>query len=75
MAGWTDVLLLDKGALTSGATSQAMGLVTAFNASATMAGYRRYSLELYRRLGVSSTRSAASASPRRRDSGSSSAER
>jgi glycine cleavage system aminomethyltransferase T/glycine/D-amino acid oxidase-like deaminating enzyme len=53
--GWTDVVLLEKGALTSGATCQAMGLVTAFNPAATMAEYRRYSIELYRALGVFET--------------------
>ena len=30
-AGWTDVLLVEKAGLTAGATSQAAGLVTAFN--------------------------------------------
>lgn len=51
-AGWTDVLLVDKGPLTSGSTSQAAGLVTMFNPSATMMRFRRYSIELYRELGV-----------------------
>ena len=55
LAGWSDVLLLDKGALTSGATCQAMGLVTAFNPSATMTAYRAYSIELYRALGAFET--------------------
>src|SRR6188472_4452310 len=51
-AGWTDVLLLEKHQLTAGSTCQAAGLDTAFNPSSTMMGFRRYSLELYERLGV-----------------------
>jgi 4-methylaminobutanoate oxidase (formaldehyde-forming) len=51
-AGWTDVLLVEKAGLTSGSTSQAAGLVTAFNPSSTMLAWRRYSIELYSRLGV-----------------------
>jgi len=51
-AGWTDVLLVEKAGLTAGATSQAAGLVTAFNPSSTMLAWPRYSIELYRRPGV-----------------------
>ncbi len=51
-AGWKDVLLLEKGELTSGSTHHAAGLVTQFNPSATMMRLRRYSIELYRELGV-----------------------
>jgi glycine cleavage system aminomethyltransferase T/glycine/D-amino acid oxidase-like deaminating enzyme len=51
-AGWSDVLLLDKGELTSGSTAHAAGLVTTFNPSPTMMRFRRYSIELYRELGV-----------------------
>lgn len=51
-AGWTDVLLLEKAQLTAGSTAHAAGLVTAFNPSSTMMGFRRYSIELYERLGV-----------------------
>jgi 4-methylaminobutanoate oxidase (formaldehyde-forming) len=51
-AGWTDVLLVEKASLTAGSTSQAAGLVTAFNPSSTMLAWRRYSIELYGRLGV-----------------------
>jgi 4-methylaminobutanoate oxidase (formaldehyde-forming) len=51
-AGWSDVLLLDKGELTSGSTSHAAGLVTMFNPSPTMMRFRRYSIEVYRQLGV-----------------------
>jgi len=49
-AGLTDVLLVEKAGLTAGATSQAAGLVTAFNPSSTMLAWRRYSIELYGRL-------------------------
>ncbi len=51
-AGWSDVLLVEKAGLTAGATSQAAGLVTAFNPSSTMLAWRRYSIELYGRLGA-----------------------
>ena len=51
-AGWSDVLLLEKGELTSGSTHHAAGLVTQFNPSPTMMRFRRYSVELYRELGV-----------------------
>ena len=45
-------LLVEKAQLTAGSTCQAAGLVTAFNPSATMMAFRRYSIELYRRLGA-----------------------
>jgi glycine cleavage system aminomethyltransferase T/glycine/D-amino acid oxidase-like deaminating enzyme len=51
-AGWTDVLLVEKATLTAGSTCQAAGLVTAFNPSSTMMTFRRYSIELYERLGA-----------------------
>lgn len=51
-AGWSDVLLLDKRELTSGSTHHAAGLVTQFNPSSTMMRFRRYSVALYRELGV-----------------------
>ena len=51
-AGRRDVLLLEKGELTSGSTHHAAGLVTQFNPSSTMMRFRRYSVELYRELGV-----------------------
>ena len=56
LAGWTDVLLVEKAQLTAGSTCQAAGLVTAFNPSSTMMRFRRYSIELYRRLGAFETR-------------------
>ena len=52
LAGWTEVLLVEKAQLTAGSTCQAAGLVTAFSPSSTMMRFRRYSIELYRRLGV-----------------------
>jgi glycine cleavage system T protein len=52
LAGWRDVVLLEKGELTSGSTHHAAGLVTQFNPSATMMRFRRYSVELYNQLGV-----------------------
>ncbi len=52
LLGWSDVLLIEKAQLTAGSTSMAAGLVTAFNPSATMMGFRRHSISLYERLGV-----------------------
>jgi glycine cleavage system aminomethyltransferase T/glycine/D-amino acid oxidase-like deaminating enzyme len=54
-AGVRDVLLLEKGELTSGSTHHAAGLVTQFNPSPTMMRFRRYSVELYEELGVFET--------------------
>ena len=54
-AGWSDLVLIDKGPLTSGSTCHAAGLVTQFNPSPTMMRFRRYSIELYRELGVFET--------------------
>jgi 4-methylaminobutanoate oxidase (formaldehyde-forming) len=47
-----DVVLVEKGELTSGSTHHAAGLVTQFNPSPTMMRFRRYSVELYEQLGV-----------------------
>ncbi|HEX6867219.1 MAG TPA: FAD-dependent oxidoreductase [Candidatus Limnocylindrales bacterium] len=55
LAGWTDVLLVEKAVLTAGSTCQAAGLVTAFNPSSTMMAFRRYSIDLYRSLGAFET--------------------
>jgi glycine cleavage system aminomethyltransferase T/glycine/D-amino acid oxidase-like deaminating enzyme len=54
-AGVRDVHLVEKGELTSGSTCHAAGLVTQFNPSPTMMRFRRYSIELYRELGVFDT--------------------
>ncbi len=51
-AGVSDVVLVEKGELTSGSTHHAAGLVTQFNPSPTMMRFRRYSVELYDELGV-----------------------
>src|ERR1700704_6065509 len=51
-AGWRDTVLLEKADLTSGSTCHAAGLVTQFNPSPTMMRFRRYSIELYKELGV-----------------------
>ncbi|MFQ5616677.1 MAG: FAD-dependent oxidoreductase, partial [Anaerolineales bacterium] len=48
--GWTDVILLDKGELTSGSTWHAAGLVTHFHTLPTIMRMRKYSIELYRHL-------------------------
>ena len=54
-AGVQDVVLVEKGELTSGSTHHAAGLVTQFNPSPTMMRFRRYSVELYQELGVFET--------------------
>lgn len=54
-AGWKEIVLIEKGELTSGSTCQAAGLVTAFNTSPTMMRFRAYSIELYSKLGVFET--------------------
>jgi glycine/D-amino acid oxidase-like deaminating enzyme/glycine cleavage system aminomethyltransferase T len=51
-AGVSDVVLVEKGELTSGSTHHAAGLVTQFNPSPTMMRFRRYSVQLYEELGV-----------------------
>ncbi|HEY5100994.1 MAG TPA: FAD-dependent oxidoreductase [Gaiellaceae bacterium] len=51
-AGVKDVVLVEKGELTSGSTHHAAGLVTQFNPSPTMMRFRRYSVQLYEQLGV-----------------------
>jgi 4-methylaminobutanoate oxidase (formaldehyde-forming) len=48
--GWTDVMLVDKGELTSGSTWHAAGLVTQFHTSPTLMRMRIYSVNLYRHL-------------------------
>src|SRR5499426_2965542 len=48
--GWTDVVLVDKGELTSGSTWHAAGMVTHFHTSPTLMRMRQYSIALYRRL-------------------------
>src|ERR1700756_5331312 len=55
LAGWRDTVLLEKAELTSGSTCPAAGLVTQFNPSPTMMRFRRYSIGLYRQLGIFET--------------------
>ena len=50
--GWTDAILIEKDEITSGATCMAMGLLTQFNASPTMMRFRKYSAEMYAKLGA-----------------------
>src|SRR5256885_12672328 len=54
-AGWRDTVLLEKADLTSGSACHGAGRVTQFNPSPTMMRFRRYSIELYRRLGIFET--------------------
>jgi sarcosine dehydrogenase len=48
--GWKDVVVLDKGELTSGATFHAAGLVGQLRASVNITKMLKYSIELYSRL-------------------------
>jgi 4-methylaminobutanoate oxidase (formaldehyde-forming) len=48
--GWTDIVLLDKGELTSGATWHAAGIVTLFHTSPSLMRMRKYSMDLYKKL-------------------------
>lgn len=48
--GWGDVVVLDKGELTSGATFHAAGLVGQLRASVNITKMLKYSVELYSRL-------------------------
>lgn len=63
--GFTDLILLEKQDISSGATAHAAGLVTQFATSETMMTFRKYSIELYSELGlfehVGSLRLASSA--------------
>jgi glycine cleavage system T protein len=51
-AGVKDVVLVEKGELTSGATCQAAGMLTQFNTSQTIMRMRQYSTQLYKSLNV-----------------------
>ena len=48
--GWTDVVLVEKGELTSGSTWHAAGLIPHFNGSLNMAKVHFYASQLYRQL-------------------------
>ena len=49
-AGWKDVVMVEKGELTSGATCHAAGMLTQFNTSPTIMRMRKYSTQLYQEL-------------------------
>ncbi len=48
--GWQDVLLVDRGELTSGSTFHSAGLVGQLRSSVSLTRMMMYSAELYRRL-------------------------
>ncbi|HEY5571507.1 MAG TPA: FAD-dependent oxidoreductase [Anaerolineales bacterium] len=50
--GWSDLVLLEKNEIASGATAHAAGLVTQFATSENMMKFRKYSIELYSELGL-----------------------
>jgi glycine cleavage system T protein len=50
--GLTDLILLEKHDISSGATAHAAGLVTQFATSQTLMQFRKYSIELYSELGL-----------------------
>ena len=50
--GWTDLVLLEKNEISSGATAHAAGLVTQFATTQALMQIRKYSIELYSELGL-----------------------
>lgn len=50
--GWTDLVLLEKDDISSGATAHAAGLVTQFATTQALMQIRKYSIELYSELGL-----------------------
>ena len=50
--GWTDLILLEKNDISSGATAHAAGLVTQFATTESFMRFRKYSIELYSQLGL-----------------------
>ncbi|MEK7277789.1 MAG: FAD-dependent oxidoreductase, partial [Chloroflexota bacterium] len=48
--GWTDILLLEKGELTSGTTFHSVGLVSQFRTSSALMRLQNYSITLYDQL-------------------------
>ncbi len=48
--GWNDIVLVDKGELTSGSTWHAAGIVTVFHTSPSLMRMRKYSIDLYKKL-------------------------
>ena len=53
--GWSDLALLEKLDIASGETGHAAGLVTQFATSPTLMQFRKYSIELYKGLGLFKT--------------------
>lgn len=53
--GWTDLVLLEKLDIATGETGHAAGLVTQFATSQTLMQFRKYSIELYKELGLFNT--------------------
>jgi 4-methylaminobutanoate oxidase (formaldehyde-forming) len=50
--GWSDVVIVEKNEVSSGATAHAAGLVTQFATSETFLKFRKYSIDLYSDLGL-----------------------
>lgn len=50
--GWRDIVIVEKNEISSGATAHAAGLVTQFATSETFLNFRKYSIELYSKLGL-----------------------
>lgn len=50
--GWSDIVIVEKNEISSGATAHAAGLVTQFATSETFLKFRKYSIELYSELGL-----------------------
>ena len=48
--GWKDTILLERDQLTSGTTWHAAGLIGQLGSSATITKFRKYSLDLYKKL-------------------------
>jgi len=47
LEGWTDVVLIEKGELTSGSTWHAAGLCPNFNGNHTLSNIHEYTIKLY----------------------------
>ena len=50
--GWSNIVLVEKQDISSGATAHAAGLVTQFATSETFLKFRKYSIDLYSELGL-----------------------
>ena len=56
--GWSDIMLVEKGELTSGSTWHAAGLIPHFIGSLNMAKIHHYGVELYRSIEAETGQSA-----------------